>query len=66
MVRFSVSPVDAWSAVASTRWSFGDGTAASGRRVSHRYAVPGAYPVTATSSDVLGNSSQAIRAVLVK
>ncbi len=65
-VRFSVSPVDAWSAVASTSWSFGDGTAASGRRVSHRYGAPGAYSVTATSSDVVGNSSHATRTVLVR
>jgi hypothetical protein len=56
-VDFAVSPLDAWSAIQSTRWSFGDGTTAIDELVSHVYTTPGTYNVTASSSDVLGNTS---------
>lgn len=64
-VEFSVAALDVWSAVSSTVWSFGDGATADGTSVSHTYAVGGAYPVTATSTDSLGNSSSLTRMISV-
>jgi PKD domain len=62
-LSFSVSPVDVWSPVASTRFSFGDGEAtaaqASGAQATHSYSAPGTYDVSVTSSDTLGNESSA-------
>jgi PKD domain len=51
---FSASPSALWSAV-TTVWRFGDGKSAKGDRVSHAYSKKGAYQVTATSTDALGN-----------
>ena len=62
---FSVSPLDAWSALGATTWSFGDDTSASGTSVSHRFASAGTYTVTATSTDALGNSSSESQTVTV-
>jgi hypothetical protein len=56
-LAFSVSPLDAWSALGTTSWSFGDGTGATGTGVSHTYAAAGTYTVTLSSSDALGNAS---------
>ena len=52
---FSVRPVDVWSGVESTLWSFRDGGSAPGERVQHAYGAPGRYAATVTSSDGLGN-----------
>ncbi len=54
-VSFSVSPLDVWSVLGETSWSFGDGSSASGRTVTHTYTVPGTYEVTIHSADTLGN-----------
>jgi PKD repeat protein len=54
-VPFSVSPLDAWSAVASSAWSFGDGQTGIGQTLTHTYTRSGTYPVSITSADVLGN-----------
>lgn len=62
---FSVSPLDTWSSVASTTWSFGDGTTADGTQASHAYAAPGTYTVTASSTDSIGNQSTATRSIVV-
>jgi hypothetical protein len=56
-VAFSVSPVDVWSPVATTEWSFGDGQRATDEIVTHAYAKPGRYTVSVTSSDTLGNAT---------
>jgi PKD domain len=56
-VAFSVTPVDAWSPVSSTTWSFGDGQSDSGETLAHTYANPGTYKVTVTSADGLGNAT---------
>ena len=56
-VTFSVRPLDAWSPVAGTDWSFGDGTSAINDMVTHTYTQPGTYTVTASASDTLGNAS---------
>jgi len=58
-VSFSVSPLDAWSALGATSWSFGDGTAGTGVNVTHVYSAAGSYKVTLTSSDALGNTTSA-------
>lgn len=62
-LSFSVSPLDAWSGVGATSWDFGDGESAAGTTSSHTYAAPGAYTVTVTSEDALGNTSSASREV---
>src|SRR4051794_8912395 len=56
--NFSVAPVDVWSALASTNWTFGDGSAdGSGNAVSHTYAAEGSYSAKVTVSDALGNAT---------
>ena len=56
-VNFAVAPVDAWSAISATHWTFGDGAAAIDELVSHVYTKPGTYTVGTSSSDVLGNTT---------
>jgi PKD domain len=62
---FSVSPLDAWSAVQSTTWSFGDGTNASGPAPTHTYRRAGSYPVTVSATDLLGNVSSTTATITV-
>lgn len=64
-VTFSVAPLDAWSPVASTTWSFGDGQKGSDETLSHTYASAGAYTVTVTSADTLGNSTSESRTITI-
>ncbi|MGI8622567.1 MAG: PKD domain-containing protein [Solirubrobacteraceae bacterium] len=65
-VALSVAPVDVWSAVASTRWQFGDGSRSEeGTTLSHSFAAPGSYVVTVTSTDSLNNVSSEKRTVVV-
>lgn len=56
---FSVpKPTDAFSAVSSVRWSFGDGSAtASGLSVSHTFTRAGRFTVKVTATDASGNSA---------
>jgi hypothetical protein len=56
-VDFSATPLDAWSAIVATHWSFGDGTTATDESVSHAYAAPGTYTVGTSSGDILGNTT---------
>ena len=56
-VPFSVSPLDVWSPVASTSWSFGDGQTATDDTVTHTYANPGIYTVRISSADTLSNTT---------
>ncbi len=46
-------------------WSFGDGTSANGRNVSHAYLRPGRYDVTLTARDADGSTSRVTRTVEV-
>ncbi len=57
-VSFTVSPLSVWSTVAETRWSFGDGTSATGTSPTHTYAKAGIYEVTVESEDALGNKTR--------
>lgn len=51
--------------IAQYRWSFGDGTTAIGRTVSHAYDSPGTYVVTLTLVDALGRSASSSRSLTV-
>ena len=62
---FSVSPLDVWSPIASTTWSFGDGGTAAGNSVTHAYTRAGSYLASVTSTDAVGNSSTAERGVSI-
>jgi len=64
-LSFSVSPLDAWSTVGGTTWSFGDGGSAAGTTAAHTYGAPGTYTVTVTSVDAVGNTSTATGTVAV-
>jgi plastocyanin len=54
-LAFSVTPFDVWSSVGTASWDFGDEAGAGGNVVTHRFARPGTYTVTATAADDLGN-----------
>ena len=62
---YSLSPLDVWSPVSSTQWSFDDGTTASGATVSHAFASAGDHSVTVAATDALGNTTSATRVVSV-
>ncbi|MDW5596256.1 PKD domain-containing protein [Conexibacter stalactiti] len=67
-LSFSVAqPVDTWSEVAETTWSFGDSDRAPepGITAEHTFAAAGSYEVTVTSTDTLGNRSEETRTVTV-
>lgn len=63
-VSFSASPFDFFG-LGATSWSFGDGGVASGDVVSHAYAAPGAYPVTVSVVDKVGNTSTRASAISI-
>jgi PKD domain len=57
-VAMSASFVDLWSGLGEPpSWSFGDGAGGSGAQLSHTYSAPGAYTVTVTAHDGLGNAT---------
>lgn len=60
-IAFSVSPLDVWSLVTATHWTFGEGGTAEGSSATHVYRRPGLYQVRVTSTDLEGNSSSAQR-----
>jgi hypothetical protein len=64
-VAMSAAPTDALSAVGAVTWTFGDGSPGDGNAVSHTYAAPGDYTVTATATDAAGNAVSATRPVTV-
>ena len=64
-VAFSVTPVDAWSPVSTTTWSFGDEQSGSGEALAHTYANPGTYKVTVTSADALGNPTSSTGTITI-
>lgn len=55
-LQFSVSPLDALSALGTIRWTFGDGDTALGASAAHTYREAGRYRVLLTVADVLGNA----------
>jgi hypothetical protein len=58
-LAFSVSPFDAFSALAGTTWSFGDGSSLAGTSVTHAFVKAGSYQVSVGSTDAFGNLSAA-------
>jgi hypothetical protein len=59
---FSFSPSDAWSAVASSAFDFGDGTSAPGPTATHAFPEPAMRrTVTVSATDTAGNVSRAQR-----
>jgi hypothetical protein len=65
VLPFSVSPFDVWSPVGAASWEFGDQGGAVGNAVTHSFARPGSYPVTARAADDLGNSGAASGSVTI-
>jgi PKD repeat protein len=64
-VSFSVSPLDVFSGVSSTGWSFGDGQSATGTAVSHTYTSAGTYHVSVTATDGDRNQSTATGTITI-
>jgi PKD domain len=65
-VVMSASFADLWSGLGGPpSWSFGDGSGGSGAQVSHTYSAPGAYTVTLTASDGLGNQTSSTYPITV-
>jgi hypothetical protein len=64
-LQFFVAPLDVWSPVLSEGFSFGDGASADGVSVTHTYGAPGSYQVTATATDVLGNTTTVTRTLII-
>jgi PKD repeat protein len=64
--HFSVSAFG-WSAplAGKPRWTFGDGTSATGTKVTHTYLRPGNYTVTATARDAAGGTTSQSKIVHV-
>ena len=62
---FSATPADVWSTVASTGWTFGEGSSFSGAAGNFAYGVPGSFTATVTSTDSRGNSNSTARTVAV-
>ena len=52
---WSVTPVDVWSGVVFTRWSFSDGAISDGASANHTFVNPGSYAATFVARDALGN-----------
>jgi PKD repeat protein len=63
---FSVSPLDVWSTLAATNWSFGDDTTAIGTLVPHTYVAPGTYEVNVSSTDARGNTASVSRQIVIE
>jgi PKD repeat protein len=64
-ITLSVSPLDVWSVLGGTSWSFGDGTSAIGTSVTHTYTSAGSYEVRVHSSDMFGNTTSASGVIVV-
>jgi hypothetical protein len=64
-VTMSVAPLDVWSALGETTWSFGDGATASGPAVRHTYTLVGDFPVGISALDALANAGTATRTIRI-
>ncbi|HXD55909.1 MAG TPA: PKD domain-containing protein [Solirubrobacteraceae bacterium] len=64
-VAFSVTPLDAFSALGASTWSFGDGGSATGPIVNHTFSRPGTFAVGLSSADALGNATAATGTITV-
>ena len=66
MVAFTARGSDPQGRLVSFNWSFGDGVAGVGRRVSHMYALPGPYRVMLRTADNWGNWAYSARTIRFK
>ena len=65
-LTLAVSPLAVTTMLGQTTWSFGDGSQeATGTSVTHAFSTPGSYRVTATTADVLGNTTSVSNTVVV-
>jgi hypothetical protein len=63
---YQATAVDAWSAVTTYAWSFGDGSTATGPSATHTYAEPGRYTLRFRVTDAVGNvSTRVVRTKVV-
>jgi hypothetical protein len=62
---FRVAPRDVWTTVSTIRWSFGDGTAGSGRATGHAYTRAGTYAARVTAVDAFGHATSVRRVIRI-
>ncbi len=63
-VGFAAAATDRWTG-SSISWSFGDGATAPGDAVTHAFGRAGAFTVTASAADGVGNVAAAQRQILI-
>ncbi len=63
-VGMAAAALDRWGPVA-LHWAFGDGAAGAGDAVSHAFGAAGAFNVTVTATDAVGNATSATRPIAV-
>ena len=64
-LTFAVTATDVWTTVRTVRWSFGDGSAGSGRATGHVYKRPGRFAARVTATDAFGHVSSVRRWVKI-
>jgi PKD repeat protein len=62
---FTVAPKDVWTTIGAIRWTFGDGTAGSGRATGHVYTRPGRYTARVTVADAFSHVTTVRRTVTI-
>jgi hypothetical protein len=65
-LSLSVSPLDVWSALGATSWTFGDGATATGTSLTHAYADAGTFAVGVTATDAISNATSATRTITIE
>ena len=66
-LAFSVSPLSVWSTVASTTWSWDDGTPdTTGTTVTHTFEASGTYQITVRASDAFGNTTTTTHIITIQ
>jgi parallel beta-helix repeat protein len=61
----ATSSYDLDGTIASYKWNFGDGTTATGRKVTHKYVQDGSYTIKLTVTDDNGNINSKTKTVTV-
>ena len=56
-LTLAVTATDAWSAIPSAPWSFGDGSTGAGLSIVHAYANAGSYAAEVVVNDASGNAT---------
>ena len=64
-VSFASNANEPGGTITAYAWDFGDGSTGSGQTASHQYAAAGAYTVTLTVTDDLGNTSSSSQTISV-